>query len=112
MFRAIPHRIPALEDLGLPDGVENFAQLSRGLVLITGPTGSGKTTTLASLLDVANRTRTDHIMTIEDPIEYVHAHQRCLVNQREVGIGHGRLRRRAQARAAPGPRHHPGRRAA
>jgi twitching motility protein PilT len=85
VFRAIPHKIPALEDLGLPDGVQNFAQLSRGLVLITGPTGSGKTTTLASLLDVANRTRSDHIMTIEDPIEYVHAHQRCLVNQREVG---------------------------
>lgn len=85
VFRMIPHRIPALEDLGLPDGVEKFAQLSRGLVLITGPTGSGKTTTMASLLDVANRTRTDHIMTIEDPIEYVHNHQRCLVNQREVG---------------------------
>ena len=85
VFRAIPHRIPALEDLGLPNGVERFAQLARGLVLITGPTGSGKTTTLASLLDVANRTRADHIMTIEDPIEYVHTHQRCLVNQREVG---------------------------
>ncbi len=85
VFRAIPHRIPPLEDLGLPDGVEDFAQLSRGLVLITGPTGSGKTTTLASLLDAANRTRADHIMTIEDPIEYVHTHQRCLVNQREVG---------------------------
>ena len=85
VFRSIPHKIPALEDLGLPEGVENFAQLTRGLVLVTGPTGSGKTTTLASLLDVANRTRTDHIMTIEDPIEYVHNHQRCLVNQREVG---------------------------
>ena len=85
VFRAIPHKIPPLENLGLPNGVEHFAHLTRGLVLITGPTGSGKTTTLASLLDVANRTRTDHIMTIEDPIEYVHTHQRCLVNQREVG---------------------------
>jgi twitching motility protein PilT len=85
VFRANPHRIPPLADLDLPGGVADFAQLSRGLVLITGPTGSGKTTTLASLLDVANRTRSDHIMTIEDPIEYVHTHRRCLVNQREVG---------------------------
>ena len=84
-FRTIPHRIPQLDDLDLPDGVANFATLTRGLVLITGPTGSGKTTTLASLLDLINRTRTAHIMTIEDPIEYMHAHQRCLVNQREVG---------------------------
>jgi twitching motility protein PilT len=85
VFRANPHRIPPLADLDLPGGVADFAQLNRGLVLITGPTGSGKTTTLASLLDVANRTRSDHIMTIEDPIEYVHTHRRGLVNQREVG---------------------------
>ena len=85
VFRAIPHEIPALESLGLPFAVERFAHLPRGLVLITGPTGSGKTTTLASLLDVANRTRAGHIMTIEDPIEYMHTHQRCVVNQREVG---------------------------
>ena len=85
-FRVIPHSIPRLEDLGLPLVVEKFAQLARGLVLVTGPTGSGKSTTMASLLDVANRTRSGHIMTIEDPIEYVHAHQRCLVNQREVGV--------------------------
>ncbi len=85
-FRVIPYSIPQLEDLGLPLSLENFAHLPRGLVLITGPTGSGKSTTMASLLDVANRTRTGHIMTIEDPIEYIHKHRKCLVNQREVGI--------------------------
>ncbi|QNK80369.1 type IV pilus twitching motility protein PilT [Nakamurella sp. PAMC28650] len=85
-FRTIPHSIPKLENLGLPLSIERFAHLPRGLVLITGPTGSGKSTTMASLLDVANRTRAGHIMTIEDPIEYVHRHQRCVVNQREVGV--------------------------
>jgi twitching motility protein PilT len=85
-FRVIPHTIPQLENLGLPLSIEKFAHLPRGLVLITGPTGSGKSTTMASLLDVANRTRAGHIMTIEDPIEYTHNHQRCLVNQREVGV--------------------------
>lgn len=86
VFRVIPHKIPRLEDLGLPLSIEKFAQLPRGLVLVTGPTGSGKSTTMASLLDVANRTRSGHIMTIEDPIEYMHMHQKCLVNQREVGV--------------------------
>jgi twitching motility protein PilT len=84
-LRAIPHTIRSLSDLGLPHGIERFAHLPRGLVLVTGPTGSGKTTTLASLLDVANKTRCAHIMTIEDPIEYLHAHGKCVVNQREVG---------------------------
>jgi twitching motility protein PilT len=84
-FRAIPHHIRNLAELGLPHDVERFAHLPRGLVLVTGPTGSGKTTTLASLLDVANRTRQAHIMTIEDPIEYLHSHNKCVVNQREVG---------------------------
>ena len=85
-FRVIPHTIPRLEDLGLPLSVERFSHLPRGLVLITGPTGSGKSTTMASLLDVANRTRDGHIMTIEDPIEYIHKHHHCVVNQREVGV--------------------------
>ena len=85
-FRVIPYSIPQLDDLGLPFVIEKFAHLTRGLVLITGPTGSGKSTTMASLIDVANRTRSGHIMTIEDPIEYMHSHQRCLVNQREVGV--------------------------
>jgi twitching motility protein PilT len=84
-FRAIPRRIKPLDELGVPESVARFAQLPRGLVLVTGPTGSGKTTTLASLLDLANRTRSSHIVTIEDPIEFLHPHKRCLVNQREVG---------------------------
>jgi twitching motility protein PilT len=84
-FRAIPHAIRQLSELGVPDSVAKFAQLHRGLVLVTGPTGSGKTTTLAALLDLANQTRSGHIVTIEDPIEFLHPHKRCLVNQREVG---------------------------
>jgi twitching motility protein PilT len=86
VMRAIPHDIKRLDELGVPDQISRFAHLPRGLVLVTGPTGSGKTTTLASLLDLANRTRSDHIVTIEDPIEFLHTHKRCLVNQREVGI--------------------------
>ena len=85
VLRTIPHHIRNLAELGLPPDIDRFAHLPRGLVLVTGPTGSGKSTTLASLLDVANRTRSAHIMTIEDPIEYLHSHQRCVVNQREVG---------------------------
>jgi twitching motility protein PilT len=84
-FRVIPYDIKPLDELGVPESVSRFAQLPRGLVLVTGPTGSGKTTTLASLLDLANRTRSAHIVTIEDPIEFLHEHKRCLVNQREVG---------------------------
>jgi twitching motility protein PilT len=84
-FRAIPHAIKSLEELGVPESVARFAHMHRGLVLVTGPTGSGKTTTLAAILDLANRTRSAHIVTIEDPIEFLHEHKRCLVNQREVG---------------------------
>ena len=84
-FRLIPFEIKKLEDLGIPPSVANFAMLSRGFVLVTGPTGSGKSTTLASLVDLANRQRRDHIMTVEDPIEFLHSHQSCIVNQREVG---------------------------
>jgi twitching motility protein PilT len=86
VMRAIPHEIKPLDELGIPEQISRFAHLPRGLVLVTGPTGSGKTTTLASLLDLANRTRRDHIVTIEDPIEFLHPHKRCLVNQREVGV--------------------------
>jgi twitching motility protein PilT len=89
VMRAIPHDIKALDELGMPEQVARFARLPRGLVLVTGPTGSGKTTTLASLVDLANRTRHDHIVTIEDPIEFLHKHKRCLVNQREVGVDTG-----------------------
>ena len=89
VMRAIPHDIKPLDELGIPEQISRFAYLPRGLVLVTGPTGSGKTTTLASLLDLANRTRRDHIVTIEDPIEFLHDHKRCLVNQREVGVDTG-----------------------
>ena len=84
-FRLIPFEIKSLESLGLPPIVSTFAQFPRGFVLVTGPTGSGKSTTLASLVDLANRTRHDHIMTVEDPIEFLHRHKSCLVNQREIG---------------------------
>ena len=89
MFRVIPHDIKPLEELGVPDAVARSAQLHRGLVLVTGPTGSGKTTTLAGLVDLANRTRHAHIVTIEDPIEFLHEHRCSLVNQREVGADTG-----------------------
>lgn len=84
-FRVIPYEIKPLEQLGVPPVVANFAGLPRGLVLVTGPTGSGKSTTLAAIIDLANRTRADHIMTVEDPIEFLHRHKRSLINQREVG---------------------------
>jgi twitching motility protein PilT len=84
-FRVIPFDIKSLESLGIPPIVGSFAALPRGFVLVTGPTGSGKSTTLASLIDIANTTRHDHIMTVEDPIEFLHRHRSCLVNQREVG---------------------------
>jgi twitching motility protein PilT len=84
-FRLIPYEIRPLEDLGVPPSVANFAMLPRGFVLVTGPTGSGKSTTLAAVVDLANRQRRDHIMTVEDPIEFLHEHKQCLVNQREVG---------------------------
>ncbi|WP_432564860.1 type IV pilus twitching motility protein PilT [Kineococcus sp. SYSU DK003] len=84
-FRRIPFEIKPLEDLGVPPVVGSFASLQRGFVLVTGPTGSGKSTTLASIVDLANRTRKDHIMTVEDPIEFLHRHKSCIVNQREVG---------------------------
>ncbi len=84
-LRLIPFDVVALESLGLPPVVAEFANRARGLVLVTGPTGSGKSTTLASLIDVINSTREEHIMTIEDPIEFLHRHKKCVVNQRELG---------------------------
>jgi twitching motility protein PilT len=85
-LRTIPKRMMALEEIGLPPAVEDLLHLPRGLILVTGPTGSGKTTTLASMLDVINATTPEHIMTIEDPIEYFHEHKMGIVNQREVGV--------------------------
>ena len=84
--RLIPNKILTLEQIGLPASVRGLLDLPRGLVLVAGPTGSGKTTTLASMLDVINRTKACHIVTIEDPIEYYHSHQRAIVNQREIGV--------------------------
>ena len=86
VFRAVPNEISSADDLGLSKEVQALATLSKGLVLVTGPTGSGKSTTLAALLDLVNRNRSDHIITIEDPIEFVHRTKKCLVNQREVGV--------------------------
>src|SRR5688572_31857949 len=80
----VPYRIQALQELGLPTVVGELTKQPRGLVLVTGPTGSGKSTTLASMIDKINMERREHVMTVEDPIEFVHEHKRCLVNQREV----------------------------
>lgn len=85
-FREIPSKIASAEALGLPNVIPKLALLPRGLVLVTGPTGSGKSTTLASMIDYANKKRKEHIITIEDPIEFVHENKGCLINQREVGI--------------------------
>jgi len=84
-FRLIPTQIKQLSELGVPDKIANFAKLARGLVLVTGPTGSGKSTTLAALIDLVNSTRADHIVTVEDPIEFMHSNKMSVVNQREVG---------------------------
>lgn len=84
VFRVIPTKILTCEELGLPESVKKFCSLTKGLVLVTGPTGSGKSTTLAAMIDLINSTRGEHIITIEDPIEFVHPNKACLVNQREV----------------------------
>ena len=84
-FRLIPTEIKTLEELGIPNALHELTERPRGLVLVTGPTGSGKSTTLAALIDEINRKRAEHILTIEDPIEFVHRHKRCVVTQREIG---------------------------
>src|SRR5436309_452151 len=85
-FRQIPQNIKSLEELRLPATLHELTKKPRGLVLVTGPTGSGKSTTLAALIDEINRSRSEHILTIEDPVEFVHKHKRCIVNQREIGV--------------------------
>jgi len=84
-LRPIPHEMPEFDSLGIPDSVKAFTDLRRGLVLVTGPTGSGKSTTLASLIDIINRTKPLHIVTVEDPIEFLHDHKRSIITQREIG---------------------------
>lgn len=84
-LRIIPLEIPSIDQLGLPDVVQDLAKLPRGLILVTGPTGSGKSTTLASIIDLINKERKCHILTLEDPIEYLHKHKQSMVNQREIG---------------------------
>ena len=86
VFREIPSKILTCQDLGLPPVIRQLATLPRGLVLVTGPTGSGKSTTLAAIIDEANKTRKDHIITVEDPIEFVHVSHKAVINHREVGI--------------------------
>jgi twitching motility protein PilT len=83
-FRQIPYEIRGFRELGLPPVIERLCEKPRGLILVTGPTGSGKSTTLAAMLDKVNRERTEHIVTIEDPVEYLHSHKKCIVNQREI----------------------------
>ena len=84
-LRLIPTKIPSIQQLGLPPVIEKLAHRPRGLLLVTGPTGSGKSTTLASMINQINQERADHIITIEDPIEYLHTHKKCIINQRELG---------------------------
>ncbi|MDR2649649.1 MAG: type IV pilus twitching motility protein PilT [Clostridiales bacterium] len=84
-FRVIADRIPPIDELGLPSVFKDLTEKPRGLILVTGPTGSGKTTSLASMIDYMNITRNCHIITIEDPIEYLHAHKKCVINQRQIG---------------------------
>ena len=86
VFRVIPATVVTVEQMGITPEVQNLCQLNKGLVLITGPTGSGKSTTLCALIDLVNRSRTDHVITIEDPIEFVHPNKRCVITQRQVGV--------------------------
>ncbi|MBT5231025.1 MAG: Flp pilus assembly complex ATPase component TadA, partial [Methylococcales bacterium] len=84
VFRTIPSKILSLEDLGCPESFKDIVEVARGLILVTGPTGSGKSTTLAAMIDYVNDKNYEHILTIEDPIEFVHESKKCLINQREV----------------------------
>ena len=110
VLRTIPVDIPQFDALRLPEVVQTFATYPRGLVLVTGETGSGKSTTLASLIDMINRTRPVHIVTLEDPIEFVHTSKKAIIRHREVGEDVKSFEEGAEARPAPGPRHHPARR--
>ncbi len=97
VFRVIPADVVTVDDLGISEEVQRLAQLPRGLVLVTGPTGSGKSTTLCSLIDLVNRTRRDHVITIEDPIEFVHPNKGCIITQRQVGVHTGSFKNALRA---------------
>ena len=102
VFRAIPAQVPSLAQLGMDGAFAGIAELPRGLVVVTGPTGSGKSSTLAAMVDHVNRNRSGHILTIEDPIEFVHDSKRCLVSQREANLHTKGLRHRFAGRPARG----------
>jgi twitching motility protein PilT len=89
VFRVIPATVVNVEQMGISQEVQNLCYLTKGLVLVTGPTGSGKSTTLCSLIDLVNRSRSDHVITIEDPIEFVHPNKKCIITQRQVGVHTG-----------------------
>ena len=107
VMRHIPGKIPPFEELHLPKVLERLAMERRGLLLVTGITGSGKSTTLAAMIDYMNRGRNDHIITIEDPIEFAHTDRKCVISQREIGHDSHELRPGPPRRPPPGPRHHP-----
>jgi len=111
VFREIPSEILTTAQLALPPVTAKLASLPRGLVLVTGPTGSGKSTTLAAIIDEANRTRKDHIITIEDPIEFVHESKECIVNHREVGLHTKSFSSALRGALREDPRYHTGGRA-
>ncbi|MEO7368128.1 MAG: type IV pilus twitching motility protein PilT [Gemmatimonadaceae bacterium] len=97
VFRVIPAKVATVEDLGITQEVQNLCHLTKGLVLLTGPTGSGKSTTLGGLIDLVNRSRNDHIITIEDPIEFVHVNKKCVITQRQVGLHTGSFKHALRA---------------